>query len=47
MKVSIILAPYDSGHYHGGMGQGPDALISGGLIEALTLAGHDLSLIHI
>jgi len=43
VKVSIILAPYDSGHYHGGMGQGPDALISGGLIEALTLAGHDVA----
>ncbi|MBZ9976531.1 arginase family protein [Mesorhizobium sp. BR-1-1-10] len=43
MKVSLILAPYDSGHYHGGMGQGPDALISGGLVDALTLAGHDVT----
>lgn len=43
MKVSIILAPYDSGHYHGGMGQGPDALIAGGLVEALTIAGHDIA----
>lgn len=43
MKVSIILASYDSGHYHGGMGQGPDALISGGLVEALTMAGHDVA----
>ncbi|MGY2993011.1 arginase family protein [Mesorhizobium sp. URHB0026] len=42
MKVSLILASYDSGHYHGGMGQGPDALISGGLVDALTLAGHDV-----
>lgn len=42
MKISIILASYDSGHYHGGMGQGPDALISGGLVEALTIAGHDV-----
>ncbi len=42
MKISIILASYDSGHYHGGMGQGPDALISGGLVDALTLAGHDV-----
>ncbi|TPM27960.1 arginase family protein [Mesorhizobium sp. B2-3-5] len=42
MKISIILASYDSGHYHGGMGQGPDALISGGLVDALTMAGHDV-----
>jgi arginase len=43
VKISIILASYDSGHYHGGMGQGPDALMSGGLIEALTMAGHDVA----
>ncbi|AZO10309.1 MULTISPECIES: arginase family protein [unclassified Mesorhizobium] len=42
MKVSIILASYDSGHYHGGWGQGPDALISGGLADALRLAGHEV-----
>ncbi|MBB6410138.1 arginase family protein [Mesorhizobium sangaii] len=42
MKISIILASYDSGHYHGGMGQGPDALISGGLVETLTMAGHEI-----
>ncbi len=43
MKLSVILAPYDSGHYQSGFGQGPDALITGGLAEALTLAGHDVS----
>ena len=43
MKLSIILASYDSGHDHGGMGQGPDALISGGLVDALTMAGHDVA----
>ncbi|RRH93766.1 arginase family protein [Mesorhizobium tamadayense] len=42
MNISIILAAYDSGHFHGGCGQGPDALISGGLAEALKLAGHDV-----
>ncbi|RJT42369.1 arginase family protein [Mesorhizobium waimense] len=42
MNVTIILASYDSGHYHGGCGQGPDALIAGGLTEALKLAGHDI-----
>ena len=43
MKIAIILASYDSGHYHGGMGQGPDALIAGGLVDALTIAGHDVA----
>jgi arginase len=43
VKITIILASYDSGHYHGGMGQGPDALISGGLVDALTMAGHDVA----
>ncbi|RWA67075.1 arginase family protein [Mesorhizobium sp.] len=43
MNISIILASYDSGHYHGGCGQGPDALIAGGLAEALKLAGHDVA----
>ncbi|OBQ94789.1 arginase family protein [Mesorhizobium sp. AA23] len=42
MNISIILASYDSGHFHGRCGQGPDALISGGLAEALKLAGHDV-----
>lgn len=42
MRVSLILAPYDSGHSHEGFGQGPDALINGGLTEALSLAGHDV-----
>lgn len=43
MKLSIVLAPYDSGYLHSGFGQGPDALVSGGLVEALTLAGHDVT----
>ena len=41
MKVSIILASYDSGHYHGGCGQGPDAIIAGGLVDELALHGHE------
>ena len=47
MKISIILASYDSGHYHGGMGQGPDAIVAGGLVDALTLAGHDVAVTDI
>ena len=42
MKLSIILAPYDSGRRDEGFGKGPDALISGGLVETLTLNGHDV-----
>ena len=42
MKLTVILAPYDSGHYHSGFGQGPEALVAGGLVDALTLAGHDV-----
>ncbi|ANN55713.1 arginase [Mesorhizobium loti NZP2037] len=47
MKITIILASYDSGHYHGGMGQGPDALIAGGLVDALTIAGHEVAVADI
>jgi arginase len=43
VNVSIILASYDSGQYHGGCGQGPDAVVAGGLAEALKLAGHDIA----
>ncbi|TIQ22544.1 MAG: arginase family protein [Mesorhizobium sp.] len=42
MKLSIILAPYDSGLYHAGCGQGPDAIIAGGLVDELALRGHDV-----
>jgi len=47
MKLALILAPYDSGHRHSGCGQGPDALVSGGLVETLALAGHDVDLVDI
>jgi arginase len=43
MNLSVILAPYDSGHYQAGFGQGPEALVAGGLVDALTLAGHDVT----
>lgn len=42
MKLSLILAPYDSGHLHAGCGQGPDAIVAGGLVEELTLHGHEV-----
>ncbi|MDQ6434187.1 arginase family protein [Mesorhizobium sp. LHD-90] len=47
MKLSIITAPYDSGHYHVGFGQGPEALIAGGIVEALALNGHDVDVVDI
>lgn len=43
MKLSLIVAPYDSGRRHEGFGQGPDALLTGGLVETLTLEGHDVA----
>lgn len=42
MKLSVILAPYDSGLYHAGCGQGPDAIIAGGLVDELAFRGHDV-----
>ena len=42
MKLSLIVAPYDSGRRHEGFGKGPDALLSGGLVEMLTMNGHDI-----
>lgn len=42
MKLSLILAPYDSGYRNAGCGQGPDAIVTGGLVEELTLHGHDV-----
>lgn len=38
----MILAPYDSGRRHEGFGKGPDALLAGGLVETLTLSGHEV-----
>jgi arginase len=43
MKLSLILAPYDSGHHHAGCGQGPEAIVAGGLVEELTLHGHEVA----
>lgn len=43
MKLSLIVAPYDSGRRHEGFGKGPDALLHGGLVEMLALSGHDVT----
>ena len=47
MKLSLILAPYDSGRLHQGFGKGPDALLTGGLAETLALEGHDVKVVEI
>ncbi len=47
MKVTFIAAPYDSGQVYSGFGQGPEALIAGGLVEGLTLGGHDIEVVDI
>ncbi len=43
MNITVILAPYDSGHYRSGFGSGPDAILAAGLVEALTAEGHDIA----
>jgi arginase len=47
VKISMIVAPYDSGRRHEGFGMGPDALLSGGLVETLTMSGHDVDVAEI
>lgn len=47
MKLCLIIAPYDSGRRHEGFGRGPDALLTGGLVETLTLDGHDVEVAEI
>jgi len=47
MKLVIILAPYDSGRYQAGFGQGPDAIITGGLVDELALHGHEAEVAEI
>src|SRR3954469_1333315 len=41
MKICLLAAPYDSGHYRERLGLGPLTLISG-IEEKLTLAGHSV-----
>lgn len=47
MKLALILAPYDSGRYQEGCGKGPDAIITGGLVDELALYGHEAEVVEI
>lgn len=47
MKLTILQAPYDSGHYGVRMGRGPLHLVESGLLDRLEKAGHDVELVPI
>ncbi len=40
MEIQILAVPYDSGHRGLRMGAGPEALLNGGLVDALRADGH-------
>ena len=42
MDIQILAVPYDSGHRGLRMGAGPEALLNGGLVEALRDSGHNV-----
>lgn len=42
MDIQILAVPYDSGNRGLRMGAGPEALLKGGLVEALRDAGHSV-----
>ena len=43
MKLTIVLASYDSGHHRSRFGLGPETLIAAGLADHLKAHGHDVS----
>lgn len=47
MKIALITACYDSGHYRVGFGRGPEAILAKGLIESLRTAGHDITVVNL
>ena len=42
MDIQLLAVPYDSGNRGARMGAGPEALLEGGLQEALGAAGHEV-----
>jgi len=43
MNICAIAVPYDSGHYRGRMGLGPERLLAGGIRSLLENLGHSLT----
>jgi hypothetical protein len=43
MNICAIAVPYDSGHYRGRMGLGPERLLAGGIRSLLENFGHSLT----
>ena len=43
MNIQILAVPYDSGHRGLRMGAGPEALLRGGLVDALRDGGHSVN----
>src|SRR3954452_12224650 len=42
MRLTIVLASYDSGHHRSSFGLGPETLIASGLADHLGAHGHDV-----
>lgn len=42
MKLTLVTAPYDSGHRDAGFGRGPAAILAAGLAGELARAGHEV-----
>src|SRR4051812_861138 len=42
MEIEILAVPYDSGNRGLRMGAGPEALLNGGLVDALRADGHEV-----
>lgn len=47
MKLTLVEAPYDSGHRGRRMGAGPGHLLEAGLVEDLALGGHDVECVRL
>jgi arginase len=47
MRVTIVAAPYDSGHCRARFGRGVDVILEAGLAEGLREAGHDVEVVDI
>ncbi|YBV95980.1 arginase family protein [Phyllobacteriaceae bacterium JZ32] len=44
MKLTLITAYYDSGHYRDGLGKGPEAILASGIAGKLNASGHGIEI---